>query len=42
MVTLNFWDIGERYKKGKGFFQSIYSKDLKPNPSYELISNILK
>lgn len=42
VVTLNFWDIGERYKKGKGFFQSIYSKDLKPNPSYELISNILK
>jgi len=42
VVTLNFWDIGERYKKGKGFFQSIYSKDLKPNPSYELISNLLK
>jgi len=42
IVTLNFWDMGERYKKGKGYFQSIYSKDLKPNPSYNLIKNILK
>lgn len=42
LVTLNFWDMGERYKKGKGYFQSIYSKELKPNPSYELLNNILK
>jgi len=42
LVTLNFWDMGERFKKGKGYFQSIYSKELKPNPSYELLNNILK
>lgn len=42
LVTLNFWDVGERYKKGKGYFQSIYSKELEPNPSYELLNNILK
>ena len=42
IVTLNFWDMGERFKKGKGYFQSIYSKDLEPNPSYELLNNILK
>jgi hypothetical protein len=42
LVTLNFWDMSERFKKGKGYFQSIYSKELKPNPSYELLNNILK
>jgi len=42
LVTLNYWDMGERFKKGKGYFQSIYSKELKPNPSYELLNNILK
>ena len=42
IVTLNFWDMGERFKKGKGYFQSIYSKELEPNPSYELLNNILK
>ncbi|MDB9712902.1 endo-1,4-beta-xylanase [Flavobacteriaceae bacterium] len=42
VVTLNFWDMGERYKEGVGYFQSIYSKNLQPNPSYELLKNILK
>lgn len=36
-VTLNLWDVGERYKKGSGYFQSIYDKNLQPTPAYNAI-----
>ncbi|WP_282136375.1 endo-1,4-beta-xylanase [Seonamhaeicola maritimus] len=42
VVTLNLWDLGVRFKKGTGEFQSIYDKDLNPTPAHEVISNALK
>ncbi len=38
VVALNFWDLGVRYKNQKGFFYSIYDKELKPTAIYELIN----
>ncbi len=37
VVTLNLWDIGVRYKKGAGHFQSIYDSEFKPTPAYDVI-----
>ena len=41
-VTLNLWDIGERYKKGAGDFQSIYDAEGNPTPAYDVIKAINK
>jgi hypothetical protein len=41
-VALNLWDMGERFKKNRGYFQSIYDDNLKPTPSYKIIKNALK
>lgn len=41
-VTLNLWDVGEREKKGTGIFQSIYDKNFKPTPAYDVIDKVLK
>lgn len=40
-VTLNLWDVGERYKKGKGYFQSIYDLEFNPTPAYDVIKKVL-
>jgi endo-1,4-beta-xylanase len=40
-VTLNLWDVGERYKKGTGTFHSIYNEKMNPTPAYNVINNIL-
>jgi GH35 family endo-1,4-beta-xylanase len=40
-VTLNLWDVGERYKSGTGYFQSIYDEDFKPTPAFEVIEEIM-
>ena len=42
VVALNLWDMGERFKKNRGYFQSIYDDNLKPTPSYKIIKNALK
>ena len=42
VVALNLWDMGERFKKNRGYFQSIYDADLKPTPAYQIIKNALK
>jgi len=39
-VTLNLWDLGERYKEGTGYFQSIYDENFEPIPAFEVISGI--
>ncbi|WP_152286843.1 endo-1,4-beta-xylanase [Flavicella marina] len=36
-VTLNLWDLGERYKSGTGHFQSIYDENFEPTPAYDVI-----
>ena len=41
VVALNLWDMGERFKKNRGYFQSIYDDNLKPTPSYKIIKNAL-
>jgi len=38
-VTLNLWDVGKRYKKGTGYFQSIYDSKGKRTPAYDVIDN---
>lgn len=40
-VTLNLWDVGERYKKGMGHFQSIYDADFNPTPAYQVIKSVI-
>lgn len=40
-VTLNLWDVGERPKKGTGYFQSIYDDEFKPTPAYDVIKAAL-
>lgn len=42
LVTLNFWDVGVRHKKGTGDFQSIYDKNLKTTPAYNVIKELIK
>lgn len=42
VVTLNLWDVATRNKKGTGEFQSIYDKDFKPTPAYEVIKKLVK
>ena len=42
VVALNLWDMGERFKKNRGYFQSIYDDNLRPTPSYKIIKNALK
>ena len=37
VVTLNLWDVGVRYKKGVGSFQSIYDEDFNLTPAYDVI-----
>lgn len=41
VVTLNLWDVGVRYKKGAGNFQSIYDENFNPTPSYDVIKNAM-
>ena len=41
VVALNLWDMGERFKKNRGYFQSIYDDNLRPTPSYKIIKNAL-
>ncbi len=40
-VTLNLWDVGVRYKKGTGYFQSVYDEDFNPTPAYQVIKSVL-
>tara|TARA_R110002049_G_scaffold18043_2_gene69414 strand:+ start:4059 stop:5168 length:1110 start_codon:yes stop_codon:yes gene_type:complete len=40
-VTLNLWDVGERYKKGTGSFQSIYDEKYNPTPAYNVIKSAI-
>ena len=42
VVTLNLWDMGERFKKPAIYFQSIYDTNYNPTPSYYIIKNILE
>ena len=43
VITLNFWDMAVRTRKGKeGSFHSIYDSDFKPNPAYKAINLSLK
>lgn len=42
VVTLNLWDMGERFKKDKGYFHSIYDADFKPTPAYDIIKGALE
>ena len=42
VVTLNLWDMGERFKKPAIYFQSIYDTNYKPTPAYHVIKNALK
>ncbi|WPR71960.1 endo-1,4-beta-xylanase [Flavobacterium sp. NG2] len=41
-VTLNLWDVGERYKKNTGYFQSIYDAKMNPTPAYQVINKVNK
>ncbi|QTD38494.1 endo-1,4-beta-xylanase [Polaribacter batillariae] len=41
-VSLNLWDLGVRFRKGKGYFQSIYDEHLEPTPAYEVIKGTLQ
>jgi GH35 family endo-1,4-beta-xylanase len=41
VVTLNLWDVGVRYKKGAGNFQSIYDEEFNPTPAYDVIINAM-
>ena len=41
VVTLNLWDMGERFKKPNIYFQSIYDKEYNPTPAYNVIKNAL-
>ena len=41
VVALNLWDMGERFKKNTGYFQSIYDANLKPTPAYSVIKQAL-
>ncbi len=41
VVTLNLWDVGVRYKKGAGNFQSIYDEDFNTTPAYDVIKSVL-
>lgn len=38
-VSLNLWDLGVRYAKGKGYFQSIYDSEFKPTPANNIIKS---
>ena len=40
-VTLNLWDVGERFKSGTGYFQSIYDADFNPTPAFKVIEEII-
>ena len=40
-ISLNLWDLGVRYGKGKGYFQSIYDENLKPTPAYNKLKSTL-
>ena len=40
-VTLNLWDLGERYKKGTGYFQSIHDAEGNPIPALNVIKNVI-
>lgn len=40
-VTLNLWDLGERYKAGTGYFQSIYDENLQPTPAFSVIQPLV-
>ena len=42
VVTLNLWDMGERFKKPNIYFQSIYDKEYNPTPAYNVIKNALR
>ncbi|SNR78223.1 Endo-1,4-beta-xylanase, GH35 family [Lutibacter agarilyticus] len=42
VVTLNLWDMGERFKKDKGYFYSIYDSKFEPTPAYKTIINALE
>ena len=42
VVTLNLWDMGERFKKPNIYFQSIYDKENNPTPAYNVIKNALR
>jgi GH35 family endo-1,4-beta-xylanase len=42
VVTLNLWDMGERFKKPAIYFQSIYDTNYNPTPAYNVIKNTLK
>ncbi len=41
VVTLNLWDVAERFAEGKGYFQSIYDAEFKPTPAYNVIKEAL-
>lgn len=41
VVTLNLWDVGVRYKKGAGNFQSIYDENFNTTPAYDVIKSVL-
>ena len=41
VVTLNLWDMGERFKKPNIYFQSIYDNEYNPTPAYNVIKNAL-
>lgn len=41
LVTLNLWDVGVRYKKGAGNFQSIYDENFNPTPAYDVIKKAI-
>uniref|UniRef100_UPI0035129008 endo-1,4-beta-xylanase n=1 Tax=Winogradskyella sp. TaxID=1883156 RepID=UPI0035129008 len=42
VVTLNLWDMGERFKKPNIYFQSIYDNEYNPTPAYIVIKNALR
>lgn len=39
VVTLNLWDMTDRYNLDRGDFISIYDDQLKPRPSYKIIKD---
>ncbi|PWH83279.1 hypothetical protein DIS18_01630 [Algibacter marinivivus] len=41
-ITLNLWDLGDRYKKGMGQFQSIYDSEFNPTPAYDVIKTAIE
>ena len=41
VVTLNLWDMGERFKKPDIYFQSIYDSNFEPTPAYSIIKKAL-